>query len=70
MNSKLSGMPELRLGLNDRVQFDSGGGDPFSLLSSLGAFIDHFLLKRSKFWKQGNRNGRCELPSVCATFKI
>ena len=25
MNTKLSGMPELRLGLNDRVQFDSAG---------------------------------------------
>ena len=26
MKSQLSGMPELRLGLNDRVQFDSGNG--------------------------------------------
>eukprot|EP01116_Phalansterium_solitarium_P022346 TRINITY_DN733_c0_g1_i1.p1 TRINITY_DN733_c0_g1~~TRINITY_DN733_c0_g1_i1.p1 ORF type:complete len:432 (-),score=175.71 TRINITY_DN733_c0_g1_i1:185-1480(-) len=55
MRSYLSGMPELRLGLNDRVQFGSIGGQQGSSSSSKGKAIEmedvtfHQCVKLSKF---------------------
>ena len=51
MKCYLSGMPELRLGLNDKVMFETMGRSA-SLLTG--------------FTRQVNRNGGRKVPPVCA----
>lgn len=52
MDCKLSGMPDLRLGLNDRVQFESGGGaggDPRNRAIEMEDVNFHQCVRLSRF---------------------
>ena len=78
----LSGMPELRLGLNDKVMFESTGRCKSGKLLYNLAFIRGLigicniaLTKKNAFDDsahkgQVDRNGGRQVPSVCAPFKV
>lgn len=66
MKCYLSGMPELRLGLNDKVMFESTGRSAF--LHPL--CCDPELTQNCRCARKGDRDGGCEVPPVCASLAV
>lgn len=63
MKCYLSGMPELRLGLNDKVMFENTGrGQSFRTLVNMITRIHCFSCSQPR---KVDRDGRCQVPSMC-----
>jgi AP-1 complex subunit mu len=59
MKCFLSGMPDVRLGLNDKVLFENTGRGKW------------FMIHCQSSWKRKScRNGRCQISSMCSIGKI
>jgi hypothetical protein len=66
MKCYLTGMPELRLGLNDKVMFESTGRSTFLSSSFSPIFRSNHSHFARRTW-EGNRDGGCQIPSMRPT---
>lgn len=68
MRVYLSGMPELRLGLNDKVMFENTGRSKLEWSNVFTAWRQYVTLstRDSSRERQGRGNGRCQVPPVRA----
>ena len=65
MKCYLSGMPELRLGLNDKVMFETTGRSMCLSNLLLPDAYSGFSIKR-----KSDRNGRCEVSSMRSVIAV
>lgn len=75
LKTMLSGMPELRLGLNDRVLFALSGRTPISFLRlfssrKLNGITLHFVCFVLRWQGENGHDGGCEVPSVRASVTL
>lgn len=71
MKCYLSGMPELRLGLNDKVMFESTGrsGSTVEHVTEIYATLNHYISHLS-ITRKSYRDGRRQISPVCSVVTL